>query len=137
MIKTQVKNVLTAPIVIAEVLKNPLPPKAKYALSKLATACQKEGEAFFKERDRQFKEAGMQLVVDEKAPAPKEGQEPAKKWVHPDGDEKTEELTKAIAEPMLDADCELHALELDLDQFGDKDMEGNFVGLIWAFKEPK
>lgn len=108
-----------------------LPVKAAYAVSKLAKLCQNEMEHFGKQREKHFEDAGCKIEVTGKD---KEGNE-TKEYVHPDGKEKIDAVVKEVEE-MMDAEVEISALPLDLEQFKDVELPGAaFFGLDWAMKK--
>jgi hypothetical protein len=119
MLKTTPRKITEGMAGLDALLKAKLPVKAKYAVARLARACQDELEQFGKVREKVFKEAGC--AAGEKS------------WTHEDPDR----LAHAVkeVEEMMDAECEINALPLDLDQFGDGEVEGPaFLGLDWAMK---
>lgn len=120
MIKTTLKNVMEASIGLDSLLKAKLPVKAKYAVSKLAEACQTELERYQKTRDKMFEDAGCTKND--------------KEWLH--DDPAVIKATAAAAIELISAEVEVGALPLDLEQFGDGEIEGPaFFGLDWAMKK--
>lgn len=119
MIRTTIRKVIEGATGLDPLLKAKLPVKAKYSVSRLASACQAEIERYHKEREKIFTEAGC--VAGEKV------------YTHDD----PEVLKKATAEAdeLLGAEVEISALPLDLEQFKDAEIEGPaFFGLEWAMK---
>jgi hypothetical protein len=100
-----------------------MPPKAAYAVGKLARAVQSEIEQFYKTKEKIFTDAGC--VV-----------EPVKnEYIHPAEPTKLEEAKQAV-EDLVGAEVELNALPLDIEQFGNAELDGNaFIGLDWAMKK--
>lgn len=130
MIKTTLKNVMQAMPCIDLLMAAKLPVKAAYAVGKLGRACAPEAEAFNRERDKIFAEAGC-TIEDKGADA--HGNE-RRQWVHSE----PEKLAVALkqADELLTQEVELNALPLDLEQFGNADVPGAaFFGLGWAMKE--
>lgn len=101
-----------------------VPPKAAYAVSKLAKACANEMEHYGEQRKKVFDEAGCTVDTEKSV------------YVHADGQEKVDAVAKE-AEQLLDAEVEINALALDLEQFGDKaELDAAaFFGLEWAMKQ--
>ena len=121
MIKVTLKQLAGSQVGMSALLGAKLPIKAKYAVSKLAGAIDKELESFNAARNKIFDDAGC-TVVD-------------KAYSHTDKDA----LAKAIkdAEELATSEVELNALPLNLDQFGDGDIDGPaFYGLMWAVVDP-
>lgn len=119
MIKTTPKQILESTAGLNALLEAKLPVKAKYAVAKLARACQSEAEEFNKAREKIFEEAGC-----------KRGE---KEWEH--ADPEALKGCKAQVEELLGAEVEINALPLDLETFGNGEIEGPaFLNLDWAMK---
>lgn len=120
MIKTTPKKIMEGMPGLNALLQAKLPVKAKYSVSKLGRACQEELETFEKTREKIFTDAGC--VKGET------------KWTHPDGPDAVQTATKEVDE-LAGVEVEINALPLDLEQFGNGDIEGPaFYGLDWAMK---
>lgn len=122
-IKTTPKKIGEANAAITALLGAKLPVKAAYAVSKLGKACQAEMEDFSKAREKIFTDAGC-TVRDNK--------------YHHDEKEKLDAAIK-LADELSDAEVEIAALPLDIEQFGNAELPGHaFLGLDWAMKpEPE
>jgi hypothetical protein len=101
-----------------------VPPKANYAISKLAKACDNELEHYNQERHKLFVAAGCTVSED------------GEKYLH-ETPGKVDEIEKQAKE-MLEAEVELNALPLNIEQFGDAEFENGcaFYGLDWAMVQP-
>ncbi|MFZ3014872.1 MAG: hypothetical protein WA045_14310 [Nitrospira sp.] len=109
---------------------NKLPAKAAYSVGKLFDACQSEMERYEKLARKIFEDAGCTIVkIDERS----------SRWTHTDP-EKLKAAEKT-ADDLLDMECTISALQLDLSHFQrageDCDVPGAFVGLGWAVKTPE
>jgi hypothetical protein len=123
LIRTTLKSISEAMPALQLLLAAKLPVKAAYAVGKLSRACANEMEQYERDRAKLFAEAGC--VVDEKA----------NKYVHKDDATIVEKVSKEASE-MLDAECEIVALPLDIEQFGNAEVPGAaFFGLDWAMKK--
>lgn len=119
MIKTTARQIEISMPSLAALGNSKLPAKAAYAVSKLSTACSKELDQYFKQREKIFSDAGC--VV-------KDG-----KYVHDD----QAVVDKAIkdVDEIASMVVEINALMLDIEQFGTAEVPGNaFFGLEWAMK---
>ena len=119
MINATLKQLAASSVGIQSLLAAKLPVKAKYAVSKLAGAIDRELETFNAARTKIFDDAGC-TVVD-------------KAYSHTH----KELLANAIkdAEELALTEVEINALPLDIEQFGNADIEGPaFYALDWAMK---
>jgi hypothetical protein len=132
MIKCTLKQLGEGQLALHSLLKEKLPLKAKYAISKLARACDSELEHFNQERAKLFTEAGctVRLIGRDK-----EGNE-KREWVHTDPDV-VARVAKLIDDELVLTEVEINAMPLDLELFGNGETEGHFYALEWAIKEPK
>lgn len=117
MLKVTVRNMLQSQGSVQALVRSRLPAKAAYAVSKLAAACEHEAKHFEKERLKVFTDAGCTLVEN--------------KWTH--ADKAVYDASIKRVEEMADAEVELNALPLALEQFGSAEVPGGvFIGLEWA-----
>jgi hypothetical protein len=123
----QIRDALPA---LQQLMSAKLPAKAAYAVSKLATTCQKEANHYNAMRTKCFEDAGCKIEGDE--------------WIHPDDPRendkpmkekpKRDEVVKHTEE-MLDTTVSINVLPLDLEQFKDAEIPGGaFFSLDWAMK---
>jgi hypothetical protein len=120
MIKATIKQILNGNAGINSLLAAKLPVKAKYAVCKLADAMTVEMERYNKARAKIFEDAGC-IAADNY-------------YTHNDKDA----LVRATAEAaeLTEAEVEINALPLDLEQFGNAEIEGpGFYGLDFAMKK--
>lgn len=126
-IKTTNRQIVDGTGSINTLLKSILPSKAAYSVSKLANACVSEQKSYETAREKIFTDAGCEIRET--------GPDGAKvrEWTH--DDKEVVEKAKASVNDLLDAEVELNALPLDIDQFGNAELPGNaFTGLDWAIK---
>lgn len=131
MLKATLKQIMEGNAALGLLLGAKLPVKASYAVSKLAKACSSELEDYNKKRTQLFQDAGCVLTTTGENP---DGT-PKQEYTHTDGKEKIDAVVKEI-EDLIDAEVEINALALDIDQFGSADVQGAaFFGLDWAMKQ--
>jgi len=99
-----------------------LPVKLKYSVERLAAACDRAIREFHIKRGKLFEEAGCTVVIDG------------------NGDRQYDHADRSILsqvssqiEELMDVQIEIQAMALDIEAFGDMEIEGPaFYGLEWA-----
>lgn len=137
MIKTTNREIQQSTGCINVLLVAKLPAKATYSVSKLAGACMAEQKTFSEATKKVFEEAGCKIVTKKVKVADKDTggtkEVDSSVWHHDDA--AVLASTVATVEEMADAEVEINALPLNIDQFGNAELPGNtFIGLDWAIQ---
>lgn len=120
MIKTTFKTVDASKQSLQALFSTKLPVKAAYAVGKLAQACDGAMAEYAEKRGKIFETAGC---------VAKDG-----KWVHIE--QGVIDACVKEADELSEAEVELNALPLDIEQFGSVEVPGYvFVHLDWAVKQ--
>lgn len=129
----------TSTVGVQTLLGAKLPIKAKYAVSRLASAIDKEIEKYQADRKQIFEDAGCVIKTSKvNVPNGEGGLKTVDQSEFTHDDPAVLAAAIADAEELSTVEVELSALPLDLAQFGDGDIEGPaFYGLEWAMKAPE